>query len=127
MAAGIVTQPARGEPRPLWGIGLSMLQDALLVLVSLLFAYLHLRAVVVDGTLKSLPFAAEQSLLVFMFLTRRRSIATSSRPLDWLVATGGWTPLLFQPTDSSGAITALGTAIQAAGLLGACVGLLGYL
>lgn len=102
----------------------SMLQDATLVVVSGLFFSVHgLR--VADGHLASVPFAAEQALLVGMFLTRRRSIATSTRPLDWVVATGGWLPLLMRPAAGGPEPAFLaGTAMQMAGLGLTCVAFL---
>ena len=69
-----------------------------------------------DGHLRNIPFAFEQGLLVFMFLSRRRAIATSSRPMDWVVAIGGWTALLLRPHDGDSLPQLVGTGIQVAGL-----------
>lgn len=92
-------------------------QDAILVLVSAFFFYMHAGRVFGDGVYTSVPFAIEQGLLVGMFLTRRRSLATTTRPIDWLVAIGGWMPLAFLPTDDAPESMAVaGTVIQMAGL-----------
>ena len=95
----------------------SMVQDALLVAVSALFFYVQAAHVVADHSASSAFFAAEQAMLVVMFLTRRRSYATSTRPLDWLVAAGAWLPLATRPVSGEAALpAALGIAIQVAGL-----------
>lgn len=94
----------------------SLVQDALLVTLSLLAAYAHGTAVLTEGRYSSLPFAAEQSLLVGLFLSRRRSRVTSSNPWDWVVAAGGWLPLLMRPAQGPDALALSGTAIQVAGL-----------
>jgi protein-S-isoprenylcysteine O-methyltransferase Ste14 len=95
-----------------------MSQDAGLVVVSGLFAYFHAAHVVVDGSYTSLFFAIEQAILVVLFLGRRRSTATSTRPFDWVTATlGGWLPLATQPVgDGLGLATVSGSLIQVAGL-----------
>ncbi|MFN8506875.1 MAG: isoprenylcysteine carboxylmethyltransferase family protein [Dehalococcoidia bacterium] len=93
----------------------AFLQDAALVLVSTLFFWANAREAL-DGHLRNIPFAFEQGLLVFMFLSRRRAIATSTRPIDWVVAIGGWTALLLRPHDGHSTPELAGTAIQVAGL-----------
>jgi len=94
-----------------------MVQDALLVVVSACFFYVQARHVVVDDSASGAFFAAEQAMLVGMFLTRRRSCATSTRPLDWIVAAGAWLPLVARPVAGEPAlVTASGIAIQVAGL-----------
>ncbi len=103
---------------------LSPVQDGLLVGFSLLFCYMHVTKVL-DGTWTSAPFALEQGLLVGMFLVRRRSRHTSDRPLDWLVATGGWLPLVLQPHESGNELAlSTGIALQWLGLSLTCVGFL---
>ncbi|HEX6029788.1 MAG TPA: isoprenylcysteine carboxylmethyltransferase family protein [Tepidiformaceae bacterium] len=107
-----------------WRRRLSMVQDALLVVVSALFFYAHARNAI-DGRLTSVGFAVEQGLLVVMFLTRRRSFATSTRPFDWVVAAGGWLPLLMRPADSPTTWAALmGSSLQILGLVGTCTAFL---
>jgi hypothetical protein len=95
-----------------------MAQDAGLVVVSALFAYFHAAHVVVDGSYTSLFFAVEQAVLVVIFLSRRRSTATSTRPYDWMTATlGGWLPLATRPVgEGIGLATVFGSLLQVAGL-----------
>ncbi len=116
--AAIATHPAPSRSRERWRRRGSMAQDALLVCMFAVFLYVHARRVVADGALTSAPFAVEQALLVWMFLTRRRSVATSTRVFDWLAATGGgWLPFFLQPQGGLPAAAEMaGTAIQVAGL-----------
>ncbi len=109
-----------------WKRRASYLQDAILVVVSAVFLYVHARHVFVDGSITSVGFALEQAVLVGIFLFRRRSQATSTRPSDWLVAAvGGWLSFAFQPqTGAPLALGATGTAVQFAGLLMAAGGFL---
>jgi protein-S-isoprenylcysteine O-methyltransferase Ste14 len=101
-----------------------MAQDALLVVLSAVFFYFH-AAAVADGKFTSIPFAAEQGLLVGMFLVRRKSRATSTRLIDWVVATGGWLPLAARPNDGSPDLAqAVGVAFQMVGLSATCIGFL---
>ncbi len=94
-----------------------MVQDAALVVVSALFLYVQASRVVVDHSVASLPFAVEQGFLTALFLTRRRSRATSSDIGAWLAATiGGWGPLLLRPADASWTLTVAGLALQTVGL-----------
>ena len=122
---------ARDASRPAtsvdpWKRRASYLQDAILVVVSAVFLYVHARHVLVDGSITSVGFALEQAVLVGIFLFRRRSYATSTRPSDWLVAAvGGWLSFAFQPqTGASLALGATGTAVQFTGLLMAAGGFL---
>lgn len=104
-----------------WG---STAQDAGLVVVSALFLYVHAHHVLVDHQLTSLFFAAEQALLVGVFLARRRSYVTSVRVGDWVVATvGGWLPLALQTSSGApGGVLVIGTAVQMLGLTLTCYG-----
>ena len=101
----------------------AMAQDAALVVVSALFFWLHLQ-LVLDGRLTSVFFAVEQGLLVFMFLTRRRSEVTSTRAGDWAAATlGGWLPLVMQPqTGVVGGLAGAGMLLQVVGLSCTAIG-----
>jgi protein-S-isoprenylcysteine O-methyltransferase Ste14 len=102
---------------------LSMLQDALLVIVTSAFFYVHARQVVVEGSLRSVGFGVEQALLVGMFLTRRRSIATSRRPVDWLLGAGAWISILARPAASPTEwASTMGVSLQMIGLAGTCIG-----
>jgi protein-S-isoprenylcysteine O-methyltransferase Ste14 len=106
-----------GTPALRWRRYGSMVQDACLVVVSALFFYLQAVHVVSDHSASSVGFAAEQAMLVGMFLTRRRSYATSTRLLDWVVAAGAWLPLAARPVSGEAALpSALGIAIQVIGL-----------
>jgi len=98
----------------------SYLQDAWLVCISAVFFYVHAEHALRASSIANVFFAIEQGLLVGMFLTRRRTQTTSTRPYDWFVATiGGWLPLAMRPHESGGSLEALGTSLQVAGL--ACV------
>jgi protein-S-isoprenylcysteine O-methyltransferase Ste14 len=119
-SAGISRSNARWRRRG------SQLQDAFLVVITALFVYVYGKDVLTGHKITSLFFAIEQSILVFMFLTRRRSQATSTRPIDWLAATiGGWLPLALRPHDGGADTSALvGTGLQMAGLTLTTIGFL---
>jgi len=103
--------------RPARARRLSMVQDAALVCISAVFFYAHGVHAYQSHNPSNVFFALEQGLLVFMFLTRRRSQATSQRPWDWVVATlGGWLPLAMRPHESGGLLELYGTGIQIVGL-----------
>ncbi len=96
---------------------LGMTQDAALVFISAVFFYAHGTHAYHSHNLSNIFFALEQGLLVWMFLTRRRSQATSQRPWDWVVATlGGWLPLVMRPHESGGMLELYGSGIQVVGL-----------
>lgn len=122
MLAVTETSPARWRQRfRRWG---STAQDAALVVVAALFFYVHARQVLVHHDLTSAFFAAEQGLLVGVFLARRRSFVTSTRVGDWVIASvGGWLPLALQPSGGAphGALV-LGTVVQMVGLILTCYG-----
>ena len=85
-------------PRSAWHRRGAMAQDAGLVVLSALFFYVNARQVIVAHSFTSVFFAAEQGVLVVVFLTRRRSTVTSTRVRDWVFATiGGWLPLVLRP------------------------------
>jgi protein-S-isoprenylcysteine O-methyltransferase Ste14 len=109
------------EPRRPLSI-LSYLQDFALVCLFALFAAAQTR-LVFDGVYHNIPFAIENSLLVVLFLTRRRSSETSTRPFDWLVAAlASWLPLDYQAQHGVDATqAAFGTALQVTGLVMAIV------
>jgi protein-S-isoprenylcysteine O-methyltransferase Ste14/uncharacterized membrane protein (UPF0127 family) len=65
-----------------------------------------------------IPMVGMESLMVVLFVTRRRSIATSSRPFDWVVGVAGsFVPLLLRTTEQLGPLSGLGEAMQAAGCI----------
>lgn len=82
-----------------------------------LFLWVHLHAAL-GGSLKNVPFVAEQFVLVVLFLTRRRAARTSTRPKDWVVAAvGAWLPLAFQiEGEQSGWLASTGTFVQSLGV-----------
>jgi protein-S-isoprenylcysteine O-methyltransferase Ste14 len=72
----------------------------------------------------SMPLVTQESLLVLLCLTRRRSSATSSRPGDWILGVGGTLlPLLMRPGDVPGPLSWLGEPLQCVGVLSAAVAL----
>lgn len=100
-----------------WRRRLSFAQDAALVCIAAIFFYVHARHAVETRSLANVFFAVEQGLLVGMFLTRRRTTSTSTRPADWAVATiGGWLPLAARPDEIGGMLGTLGTTMQLVGL-----------
>lgn len=96
---------------------LSLLQDVALVAIFAVFAFSQAR-LALEGVHRNIPFAIENSLLVILFLTRRRSRATSTRPFDWLTAAAAsWLPLAFQTQHEIESLNALmGTSVQVVGL-----------
>jgi protein-S-isoprenylcysteine O-methyltransferase Ste14 len=107
-----------------WRRRLSYLQDALLIVSAALFLYAHGKTAIDMGenwhAVANAGFAAEQAMLVVMFLIRRRTRSTSTRWQDWVVAIGAWLPLLGRPADSSDTAATLGAAIQLIGLAAVC-------
>ena len=117
MTAAAINSPQISRSNARWRRRGSQVQDAFLVVITSLFVYVFGRDVIADHKVTSLVFAIEQSILVVMFLTRRRSHATSTRPVDWLAATvGGWLPLALRPHEGGDASALTGTAIQMIGL-----------
>src|SRR5690349_14794251 len=91
---------------------LSAAQDlALIVLFAIFFAMYC--GQVLEGRVISVPFAIEQAIVVGIFLARRRSRETSTRPVDWIVATGSFLPLLLRPTGGTGVpLEVIGLSVQ---------------
>jgi len=91
-----------------------------------LFAAIHLAHGRETGQWATiLPIVLQESLLIGLFLTRRRSVATSTRPLDWAVGIGGFfLPFLLRPTELPGPLVWIGQPLQVAGVLLSCVALL---
>lgn len=106
-----------------WRRRWSLAQDASLVCVSAAFFWAHASHALDAGSVTNLFFAIEQGLLVGVFLTRRRTDTTSTRPWDWFVATiGGWLALAMRPHESGGMLEAYGTGLQVVGLSAVIVG-----
>jgi len=74
----------------------------------------------------TLPILLQETLLVALFLLRRRSRASSARPADWLLGFAGtFLPLLMRGGDALGALAWLGRPLQVAGLVLALVAVAG--
>src|SRR5262249_45279192 len=88
------------------------------------FAAAHLATALRTGQwTTTMPLVAQEGLLVVLFLTRHRSLATSSRPGDWALGIAGTLlPLLMRPGAALGPLAWLGRPLQAAGLVVAVVG-----
>jgi protein-S-isoprenylcysteine O-methyltransferase Ste14/uncharacterized membrane protein (UPF0127 family) len=108
------------------GVGALALNVLLAVFYSL-FAGAHwnrLRETGEWGTI--LPIFLQETMLVALFLCRRRSRATSSRPADWLLGIAGtFLPLLMRANTQLGALAWLGRPLQIAGLVLALVAVAG--
>ena len=71
------------------------------------------------------PIAAQEALLVGLFLTRRPSIVCSQRPWDWAVGIAGTVlPLCMRTTATPGPFAAAGIAAQVLGLAAVVVALI---
>ena len=65
----------------------------------------------------TLPILLQETLLVALFLLRRRSRASSARPTDWLLGFAGtFLPLLMRAGDALGPLAWLGRPVQVTGL-----------
>ena len=125
MIAADINTPVISRSNARWRRRGSRVQDAFLIVVTALFVYVYGKDVITEHKVTSLFFAVEQSILVVMFLTRRRSYATSTRPLDWFAATmGGWLPLALRPHDVGGDAALVGTGLQLLGLTLTTIGFL---
>lgn len=114
MTATVSTKP---QAHSSWSRWLSLAQDVGMVTISGLFFHSFASNALETGTFTSVFFAVEQALLVGMFLVRRRSVYTSTRISDWIVATlGTGLPLLIRPHDSGTAASWIGSGIQLVGL-----------
>lgn len=104
-----------------------LLLNLLLAVFYALFAAAHwdlLRRTGQWGTV--LPILLQETLLVALFLLRRGSRATSSRPTDWLLGVAGtFLPLLMRASEPLGRLAWLGRPVQVAGLVFALVAVAG--
>ncbi len=100
--------------------------NVLLAAVYCFFAGAHLRAVGQTGYLSmTLPFVAQEGMLVALFLTRRRSFGTTGNVADWLVGIAGtFLPLFLRPTGAIGMLAPIGAPLQLVGFLLAIFGLM---
>ena len=86
-----------GRRRPLASCAATVGLASLFVL----FAGAHLAHWRRTGSPTGLVFAAQELVLVGVFLARRRPLVTSTRLIDWmLAAVGGYAGLLLRPTGS---------------------------
>jgi len=84
-----------------------------------LLAAVHLNAALRTGRWATLlPMVVQEGILLALFLTRRRPMVSSSRPLDWAVGmVGMFLPLFLRPGDDPGPLVGLGRPLQIAGVL----------
>jgi protein-S-isoprenylcysteine O-methyltransferase Ste14 len=89
------------------------------------FASAHVSKAMTTGDwLTTMPLVAQETLLVVLFLTRRRSTATSTRPFDWAVAIAGtFLPLFLRPAGVPGPLVWLGEPLQFLGVAAAVLAL----
>ena len=99
--------------------------NVVVALLFALFAAAHVSKGMATGAwLTTMPLVAQETLLVVLFLTRRRSTATSTRPFDWAVAIAGTLlPLCLRPADAPGALAWLGEPLQFLGVAAAVLAL----
>ncbi len=107
----------RDDAAPSGALG-AALGNVVLAVIYLAFASAHLAFGWRTGEWPTVaPIVAQESLLVMLFLTRRRSTAVSTHGLEWLIGVvGTFLPLLFRPTDVAGAV-GIGVPLQIVGLL----------
>jgi protein-S-isoprenylcysteine O-methyltransferase Ste14 len=103
----------------------TLLTNLTLALFYAFFAAAHVsRALATGEWVTTMPLVAQEALLVVLFLTRRRSLATSRRPWDWIVgATGTLLPLFMRPGEVPGPYAWFGEPLQFLGLAAAVAGL----
>jgi protein-S-isoprenylcysteine O-methyltransferase Ste14/uncharacterized membrane protein (UPF0127 family) len=103
----------------------ALLTNLTLALLYAFFAAAHVSKALATGEwATTMPLVAQEALLVVLFLTRRRSLATSTRPWDWIVgAAGTLLPLFMRPGEAPGPYTWFGQPLQFVGLAAAVAGL----
>jgi len=110
-----VEEPARAA-RPN-GVGVAIGNLALALGFGFFAAANLSRGVSTGQWATTMPIVVQEALLVVLFLTRRRSLVTSGRPLDWAVAVVGTAlPLLLRPGDVPGPLSWLGAPLQCFGV-----------
>lgn len=90
------------------------------------FVYNHIRIASDFGQWSTTtPIILQEAILVFLFLSRRRTREVSSRPLDWVVGIAGTAlPLFLWPTTEVSRIAWLAQPVQVIGLFLALLGTL---
>jgi protein-S-isoprenylcysteine O-methyltransferase Ste14/uncharacterized membrane protein (UPF0127 family) len=103
----------------------TLLTNLTLALLYAFFVAAHVgRALDTGEWATTMPLVVQEALLVVLFLTRRRSLATSSRPWDWFVGVvGTLLPLLLRPGEAPGPFSWFGQPLQVLGLVAAVAGL----
>jgi uncharacterized membrane protein (UPF0127 family) len=109
-----------GEAAPARRLGglRAALGNLALALLFGFFAAAHLSKAAATGQWATMtPLVAQESLLVVLFLSRRRSVAASDRLADWaLAAAGTFLPLLLRPGGTPGPLAWLGEPLQFLGV-----------
>jgi protein-S-isoprenylcysteine O-methyltransferase Ste14/uncharacterized membrane protein (UPF0127 family) len=116
-----------GEAAPARRLGglRAALGNLALALLFGFFAAAHLSKAAATGQWATMtPLVAQESLLVVLFLSRRRSVAASDRLADWaLAAAGTFLPLLLRPGGTPGPLAWLGEPLQFLGVAAAVLAL----
>ncbi len=96
----------------------AVLTNTLLALVFGFFASAHFSAGLRTGQwLMIAPLVLQESMLVALFLTRRRSVAVSAEPAAWVAGMlGTFMPLWFRPSEVTGLVE-VGAPIQIFGMV----------
>lgn len=96
----------------------AVLLNLLLAAVYLFFAAAHLAVLRRSGQWATImPIVVQEALLVVLFLTRRRSMANSTRPFDWMVGIAGtFLPLGMRPAGELFRLSSVGQPMQLVGL-----------
>jgi protein-S-isoprenylcysteine O-methyltransferase Ste14 len=113
-----ISGQAEAAPRVRLDVVGALTTNLVLALLYGFFATAHVSTAIATGQwVATMPIVAQEALLVVLFLTRRRSIATSSRPADWIIgAAGTLLPLFMRPADVPGPLAWLGQPLQFAGV-----------
>jgi protein-S-isoprenylcysteine O-methyltransferase Ste14 len=107
----------------IWSALRSPVSTALVALLFGLFAYSHVASWLAGGHFTGLVFALQESVLVVLFLTRRRTKAVSQNPTDWVAGfVGTFLCLLLRPVGTP-AIAGLDELFFALQLTGAALSL----
>src|SRR5262249_39428631 len=108
-----------GSPRASQVDVAAVLGNLVLAAIFGLFAGSQVRAAVNTGQwATTMPIALQETLLVVLYLTRRRCFVTSDRPLDWIVGlTGTVLPLFLRPDAVEGSLAWLGERLPVLGVI----------
>lgn len=96
---------------------MSVVGSVIVAAFYLRFAWAHFSLATTSGSWTLPPLVVLETLLVLLFLTRRRGIATSGRLDDWAAGLVGWLlPLLMRPTEAQAGLAMVGVPLQVLGL-----------